>query len=109
MTLHWMMEHTDKEVWDKEFRPVFFPDPDQIPRQASKAKLADAKPGQEGSLNIKPKAEKVVVTDLSQFIGRAGGTGKADPNKAVMRQRARKADIKIAPDAEGNLTVDAPD
>ena len=114
LTLHWMMEHTDSDVWDKELRPKFFPtedDPD--PSQEKRAKLADAKPGQQGSLNIKPKANPVAVTDLSQFLGRAGSAGKSDPNKAALRAKASKpeqdASISIRPDAEGNLKVDRPE
>lgn len=103
------MEHTDADVWEREFKPVFFPDPGQMPQQASKAKLAEAKPGQEGKLNIERKAEPVKVTDLSQFLGRAGQTGKADPNKAVLAQRPGKPAITISPDDSGNLTVEAPD
>lgn len=104
------MEHTDADVWDKEFRPKFFPtedDPD--PSLVKPAKLADAKPGQRGSLNIKRKADPVKVDDLSQFLGRAGSAGKSDPNKAVLRAKASKASISITPDAEGNLKVDRPE
>ncbi len=111
LVLHWMMEHTDGEVWEREYRPIFFPDPGAMPQQSSKAKLAEAQPGQEGSLNIKPKSEPVKVTDLSQFLGRAGSAGKADPNKDVLRAKAQSkaADITIGPDTDGNLSVDAPE
>ncbi len=111
LVLHWMMEHTDGEVWEAKLRPVFFPTDDENPAAstASKAKLAPAVSGQPGSINIKPKAEPIKVTDISQFIGRAGSTGKADPNKAALAAKARaKAAIKIAPDSNGDLSVDIP-
>lgn len=104
------MEHTDGEVWEKEYRDTFFGDPKaQQSKHISQAKLAPAVKGQAGSLNIKPKAkeEKVMVTDLSQFFGRAGSTGKSDPNKAALASKAKaKTTIRIAPDEGGNMTVD---
>lgn len=114
LLVHWMMEHVDGEVWDREYKSVFFPDPDAPQHQpVVKAKLADAKPGVEGSLNIKVPEEKVKVTmaDLDGFFGRAGSSGKSDPNKAVLRAKAeqRKASITIGPDADGNLSVDTPE
>jgi hypothetical protein len=111
LVLHWMMEHTDGEVWAEKFRPIFFPTDDENPQrqQAAKAKLAPAVAGQQGSLNITPKAEPVKVTDLSQFLGRAGSTGKVDPNKATLAAKARaKSAIKIAPDENGDLSIDTP-
>lgn len=107
------MEHTDSDVWAKEYKPIFFPDPGEVTRQSSKAKLAEAKPGQQGSLNIK-RAEAKPVTDLAQFLGRAGGTGKSDPNKAALAKIAKaRSDsaapaIRIGPDDAGNLSLDTP-
>ena len=107
------MEHTDGEVWEREYKDKFFPDPTAPAYQpVAAAKLADAKPGQEGSLNIvrtKP-AVKVTNEDMEKFFGRAGGAGKSDPNKAVLRAKAeaKAATIKIGPDADGNLSVDTP-
>lgn len=114
LVLHWMMEHTDGEVWDREYKQVFFPDPGTLPQQASKAKLAEAEPGKEGSLNIERKAEPIKVSndDLAKFLGRAGGTGKPDQNKSLIRQKQaakRPATRTIGPDPDGNLTVQAPD
>lgn len=108
LVLNWMMEHTDGEVWARDFRPIFFPDPGEIAREASKAQLAPAVKGQQGSLNIARK-DAVPVTDLSAFLGRAGQKGKSDPNKAAAAAIAKGRSIKIAPDADGNLTIDAPD
>lgn len=111
LVLHWMMEHTDGEVWAEKFRPIFFPTPEENPERAgvSKAKLAPAVAGQQGSLNITPKAEPVKVTDLSKFLGRAGSTGKVDPNKATLAAKARaKAPIRITPDENGDLSIDEP-
>ena len=106
------MEHTDPDVWAKEYSDTFFGDPKaQQAKTVSQAKLAPAVKGQAGSLNIKPKAaeEKVQVTDLSQFFGRAGNAGKSDPNKAAIAAKAKakaKRSISIRPDESGDLTVE---
>lgn len=120
------MEHMDGEAWRQErvdddggkhpsFHDIFFGDPlDVDPESSSRAKMEPAKPGQQGSLNIKPREKAAdVVTDFSQFVGRAGGTGKADPNKAMMVERAKhraeqgqKPSIRIAPQEGGGLSVE---
>lgn len=106
------MEHTDGEVWDKEYKDTFFGDPKKAAAQngLAQAKLAPAVKGQAGSLNITPKESKP-VTDLSQFLGRAGSAGRTDPNKAAIAAKAKaKTTLRIAPDEGGNLTVEgAPD
>lgn len=100
------MQHVDSEVWDKEYKDIFFGDPKQHEmRQQAQARMAPAQAGQQGSLNIKPVEKKITEGDLSQFFGRAGGAGKADPNKAVARERAKRAPLTIGPDTEGNLSV----
>lgn len=107
----WMMEHTDAEVWEKEYKDTFFGDPKvQQARQVSQAKLAPAEKGKPGSINIKkPEKPAEIVTDISQFLGRAGATGKPDPNKAALAEKAKsRAAITIGPDADGNLSVDTP-
>lgn len=119
-----MQEHTDAEAWREErrgengewigpsYHDIFYGQPERIERQQeSRAKLAPAEKGQQGSLNIKPREKPAqAVTDISQFLGRAGATGKADPNKAVLAEKARaKAaptkTITIAPDDAGGLDV----
>jgi len=104
------MEHTDNDHWQEKYAKVFFGDPADYEReQRSKTLLKPAVPGQQGSLNIRPSEAKP-VTDLSQFLGRAGGTGKADPNKAALAKVAQsKAAIKIGPDESGNLSLDVPE
>lgn len=109
LVLHWMMEHTDPEVWKKEYSETFFGDPKTSqPTGLTQSKLQPAQKGQAGSLNIKPKPaeEKVQVTDLSQFFGRAGNAGKTDPNKKAIAAKAKATRIKIAPDESGNLGVE---
>ena len=123
-----MQEHTDAEAWREErrdengayigpsYHDVFYGQPERLERaQESRAKLAPAEKGQQGSLNIKPREKPAQpVTDISQFLGRAGATGKSDPNKAVLAEKARSKakpakTITIAPDDAGGLSVDAPD
>lgn len=111
LVLHWMMEHTDPEVWEKEYRDKFFGDPSRTDQATglTVSKLKPAVKGQQGSINIKPRAEKEKVTDLSAFLGRVGETGKVDPNKKALAAKAKKARatrITIAPDEGGNLNVD---
>jgi hypothetical protein len=128
LVLHWMQEHHDAEAWREErrdengsligpsYHDVFYGQPDLIQRQQeSRAKLAPAQKGQQGSLNIAPREKPAqAVTDISQFLGRAGATGKADPNKAVIAEKARKTGkpvtkITIAQDDEGGVTFTEPD
>lgn len=108
LVLHWMMEHTDPEVWQKEYSDTFFGDPKKAAHNngLTQSKLQPAQKGQAGSLNIKPKAEKEQVTDLSQFFGRAGNAGKTDPNKKAIATKAKATRITIAPDERGNLGVE---
>lgn len=105
------MEHIDAEVWAKEYSDTFFGDPKKAAQQngLTQTKLVAAEKGVAGSLNIKPKAaeDKVQVTDLSQFFGRAGNAGKSDPNKAAIAAKAKATRISIAPDESGDLGVES--
>lgn len=106
LILEWLIQHCDPEVWEKEYREVFFGDPEKLQREReARARVAPSQKGQEGSLNIERKEAKPVV-DMSQFFGRAGGAGKPDQNKEVVRERAK---LTIAPDGDGNLTVSGDD
>lgn len=106
------MQNCDAETWDKEYKDLFFGDPDEHKRrQVSRQRIAPSKPGQRGSLNIDRKQAKP-VGDMSQFFGRAGDAGKADPNKAAVREIAeskRKAAFTIAPDGDGDLSITSSD
>lgn len=106
------MQNCDSDTWDKEYKDLFFGDPDEHKRrEAARQRIAPAKPGQRGSLNIKPTESKP-VDDMSQFFGRAGGSGKADPNKAVIRdisEAKRKAAFTIGPDGDGDLSITSND
>jgi hypothetical protein len=105
------MQHVDSEVWEKEYKDIFFGDPSvHLRRQEAQRRIAPAQKGVEGSLNIKRKEAPKPAPDLSELFGRAGSAGKADPNKAAMQEiGARKAAITIGPDADGNLSVTAPE
>lgn len=100
------MLNVDTETWQKDYKDIFFGDPKAHQmREEAKRRMAPAQKGQEGSLNIQRKEAKP-VPDMSQFFGRAGGAGKADPNKAAQKEIAdRKAAMTIGPDADGNLSV----
>lgn len=102
------MQNCDSETWDKEYKDIFFGDPDEHKRrEEARRRIAPSKPGQRGELNI-TKRDAKPVADMSQFFGRAGNAGKADPNKAAIREisEARhKPAFTIAPDDDGNVTV----
>lgn len=106
------MQNCDSETWDKEYKDIFFGDPDQHKRrQEAQRRIAPSQPGQRGSLNIAKKESKP-IGDMSQFFGRAGDAGKADPNKAALREISeskRKAAFTIAPDGDGDLSVSSND
>lgn len=104
--LEWLLQHCDPDAWDKDYKDLFFGDPAKREReQAARARIAPSQKGQEGALNL-AKTEAKPVADLSQFFGRAGGAGKADQNKEVMRERGKKrSPLTIGPDEDGNLSV----
>lgn len=102
------MQNCDSEIWDKEYKDVFFGDPDDHKRREdAKRRITPSQSGQRGSLNIVKKDAKP-VGDMSQFFGRAGNAGKADPNKAAIREISdakRKPAFTIAPDDDGNVMI----
>jgi hypothetical protein len=106
------MQNCDPETWDKEYKDLFFGDPKQHEaRREAQRRIAPSQPGQRGSLNIVKKEAKP-VGDMSQFFGRAGDAGRADPNKAAIREIAeakRKPAFTIAPDGDGDLSISSND
>lgn len=102
------MQNCDSETWDKEYKDIFFGDPDEHKRrEEARQRIAPSQPGQRGSLNIERKESKPVA-DMSQFFGRAGAAGKSDPNKAAIRDISdakRKVAFTIAPDGDGDLSI----
>lgn len=101
LVLEWLMDHVDPEVWDKEYKDLFFGDPDKHRReQEARKRLAPAKRGEQGSLNINRKHVKPVA-DISMFTGRASNIiTPQDSNDA------KGAGLSIGPDSDGNLRVD---
>jgi len=110
LVLEWLMQNCSEEAWNADYKDTFFGDPAKHQMiAASRQRLAPAQDGQQGSLNIQRKEAKP-VGDMSQFLGRAGSAGKADPNKAAQREISeRRAAMTIGPDADGNLSVDVDD
>jgi hypothetical protein len=97
------MQTIDPEVWEKEYQEIFFGDPRMVEIKASaKKRIAAAKKGEEGGLNIKP-VEKKPVGDLTQFFGRAGGAG-ARSNTKGSKDKAPPA-FTIGADDSGDLSV----
>jgi len=96
LVLEWLLQTLDPEVWDKEYKDIFFGDQDKRKRQKeSKARLAPAEKGKQGGLNLKKVTPKP-VTDVAALIGKYG-KNIADP--------ARTAPIIIAPGSDGNLGI----
>lgn len=105
LVLEWLMQNCDSDVWNKDYKDIFFGDPEKRAReQEARARIAPAQKGQEGGLNIIPLDAKPVA-DPAQFFGRAGGAGKSDPNKPAIMERGKRSPLTIGPDADGNLSV----
>ena len=105
------MQNVDPEVWEKDYRDIFFGDPEaHRRREEARRRMAPAKKGEEGGLNIQRKEPAKPAPDLTQLFGRAGSAGKQDTNKAALREISeRKSALTIGPGEDGDLSVTTPD
>lgn len=98
LVLEWLLEKIDGETWDREYKDIFFGDPEKHRRAAeAKKSLKPAVPGQQGHLDLKP-VEKVPATDLAAIIGKYG--------KGIAPER-RGPNISVGSD--GTLDIDSPE
>ena len=101
LILEWLLEKIDGETWDREYKDIFFGDPEKR-RRADEAKkhLKPSVPGQAGSLDLRP-VEKTAPADLAAIIGKYG--------KGVAPERKSPSGPNISTGPDGSLTVDQPE
>lgn len=104
LVLEWLMEKIDYEVWDREYKDLFFGSREKHQRQVeAKKRIAPTPDDKRGTLNIEPVVKIAPEdVDLSAIIGKYGGAKRA-PDQGSSRG------VTIGTGPDGNLSVEEPE